>query len=196
MKRSFFSFLLLGVMLGGFSAPAAKAQAINIGVIDMQECLNQYYKTKVEVEGVNVIAKEKQTELDAKRQDYEALTKKATDLDKKARDTAISQEQRQAAFNDLQGIMQERIAKGREIAEAERRAQQEIIDARQKMEQTLVASIRIVVEAQSKAQGLDLVFDKSFLPKANKVILFTSEKVTDLTAGIIAELNKDAPAGN
>ena len=62
--------------------------------------------------------KEKQTELDAKRQDYEALTKKATDLDKKARDTAISQEQRQAAFNDLQGIMQERIAKGRGPADA------------------------------------------------------------------------------
>lgn len=197
MKRSLLSsMLLLGLTLGGISARQADAQALNIGVVDMQECLNQFYKTKLEVEGVNAIAKEKQAEIDAKRADYEALTKKATDLDKKARDTALGQDQRQAAVNELQGIMQERIAKGREIDEAQRRAQQEIVDARQTMEQTLVTSIRAVVDAQSAAAGLDLVFDKSFLPKANKVILVTSPKVPDLTAGVIAELNKDAPAGS
>ena len=81
-----------------------------------------------------------------------------------------------------------------DIQEAERRAQQEIIEARQKMEQTLVATIREIVDGICVSKGLDLVYDKSFLPKANKVILFTSDKVPDLTDGIIAELNKDAPA--
>jgi len=196
MKRSLFSsMLLLGLTLGGIAPTQADAQALNIGVVDMQECLNQFYKTKLEVEGVNAIAKEKQTEIDAKRADYEALTKKATDLDKKARDNALGESQRKAAIDELQGIMQERVAKGREIDEAQRRAQQEIVDARQSMEQTLVTSIRQVVDAHSAAKGLDLVFDKSFLPKANKVILVSSEKVPDLTAGIIAELNRDAPAG-
>lgn len=196
MKRSFFSTILsLGLLLGGASSQMASAQGINIGVVDMQECLNQFYKTKLEVEQVNAIAKEKQTEIDAKRADYEALTKKLTDLDKRARDTALGNEQRQAAVNELQAIMQERMAKGREIDEAQRRAQQEIVDARQKMEQTLVADIRVVVDAQAAASGLDLVFDKSFLPKANKVILVTSAKVPDLTGNIIAELNKNAPAG-
>ncbi|MBL9151516.1 MAG: OmpH family outer membrane protein [Verrucomicrobiales bacterium] len=196
MKRSFFSTILsLGLLLGGASSQMASAQGINIGVVDMQECLNQFYKTKLEVEQVNAIAKEKQTEIDAKRADYEALTKKLTDLDKRARDTALGNEQRQAAVNELQAIMQERMAKGREIDEAQRRAQQEIVDARQKMEQTLVADIRVVVDAQAAASGLDLVFDKSFLPKANKVILVTSAKVPDLTGSIIAELNKNAPAG-
>ncbi|MCB1062592.1 MAG: OmpH family outer membrane protein [Verrucomicrobiae bacterium] len=197
MKRFILS-LVLGLALGGFSATDAAAQGggLNIGVVDMQECLNQYYKTKIEVEGVNAIAKEKQKEIDSKRGDYEALTTRAASLDEKARDTSLSAEQRQAAFNELQGIMQERMAKGREISEAERRAQQEIIEARQKMEQTLVASIRELVNAKSAAKGLDLVYDKSFLPKANKVILFTSEKVPDITAEIIAELNKDAPATN
>jgi Skp family chaperone for outer membrane proteins len=198
MKRSYFSVVLLGLALGGFSTVNSRAQspALNIGVVDMQECLNMYYKTKIEVEGVNAIAKEKQTEIDAKTADYEALTKKAAALDQKARDSALNQEQRQASFNELQGILQERMAKGREIEEAKGKAQAMIIDARQKMELNLVTSIREVVNAQSTAAGLDLVFDKSFLPKANKVILVTSAKVPDLTAGVIAELNKGAPAGS
>ena len=196
MKRSFLPLALLGLMLAGPAIPAAQAQSgLNIGVIDMQECLNQFYKTKEEVSAVNDIAKEKQGEIDSKRTDYEALTKRAATLDEQARDTAISQEQRQAAFTQLQQIMQERMAKGREIQEAERRAQQEIIEARQKMEQTLVATIRELVNTRAAEQGLDLVYDKSFLPKANKVILFTSDKVPDMIAEIIAELNKDAPAG-
>lgn len=196
MKRTLPLLALLGLMLSGLSVNEAAAQAgLNIAVVDMQECLNQFYKTKEEVEAVNAIAKEKQTEIDSKKADYEALTKKAAGLDERARDTSLSAEQRQAAFTELQQIMQERMAKGREISEAERRAQTEIIEARQKMESTLVASIRELVDAQAKAQSLDLVYDKSFLPKANKVILFTSDKVPDLTAAIIAELNKDAPAG-
>jgi len=40
---------------------------------------------------------------------------------------------------------------------------------------------------------LDLIFDKSFLPKANKAILFTSANVKDLTAETVAALNAGAP---
>ncbi|MEQ1839282.1 MAG: hypothetical protein ABL994_02635, partial [Verrucomicrobiales bacterium] len=47
-----------------------------------------------------------------------------------------------------------------------------------------------------EAQGLDLVFDKSFLPKANKAILYTSSNVKDLTVEIVKTLNAGAPAGS
>ena len=86
--------------LSGFLVPAkVLSQGLNIAVVDMQQCLNEYYKTEVEVEKVNALAKEKQIELDARKADYETLTKKATDLDNRARDTALSQEQRQAALS-------------------------------------------------------------------------------------------------
>ena len=189
--------LTLVLTLAGFLAPAksgAQAQGLNIAVVDMQQCLNDFYKTKIEVEKVNALAKEKQGELDARKLDYEALTNKLTELDKRARDSALSQEQRQAAMTELQQVMQERVAKGREIAEAERKARTEILEARQKMESDLVSVIRDVVNTSATAAGHDLVLDKSFLPKANKVILLVSDKVPDLTVAVSTELNKDKPA--
>ena len=196
MKHNYLFSITLGlVLIGLLSAPSAKAQGLNIAVVDMQQCLNDFYKTKIEVEKVNELAKSKQGELDGRKADYETLTKKAADLDAKARDTALSQENRQTSLTELQQIMQERMAKGREIAEAERRARQEILEARQKMESSLVEVIRGVVDATAVTNGYDLVLDKSFLPKANKVILVTSDKVPDLTETVTTELNKDAPAG-
>lgn len=195
MKRTHLLSLSLALTIAGFMAPAeSHAQGLNIAVVDMQQCLNDFYKTTIEVEKVNALAKEKQAELDARKADYETLTNKATELDNRARDTALSQEQRQAAIPELQQVMQERMAKGREIAEAERRARTEILEARQKMESELVSIIREVVNTLGSAAGHDLVLDKSFLPKANKVILLVSDKVPDLTATVTAELNKDKPA--
>ena len=68
------------------------------------------------------------------------------------------------------------------------------MEARGEMEKALVGEIKATVNSIVEAQGLDLVFDKSFLPKANKVILYTSDKVKDITADVIASLNKGAPA--
>jgi Skp family chaperone for outer membrane proteins len=62
------------------------------------------------------------------------------------------------------------------------------------MEATLVEEIKKTVDTIVEAQGLDLVFDKSFLPKANKAILYTSSKVKDLTAEVVSTLNAGAPA--
>jgi Skp family chaperone for outer membrane proteins len=195
MKLLHLFSLTLVLTLAGFLVPAkSSAQGPNIAVVDMQQCLNDFYKTSIEVEKVNALAKEKQGELDARKADYETLTGKATELQKRATDTALSAEQRQAAGTELNQVLQERMAKGREIAEAERRARTEILEARQKMESDLVSIIREVVNTVATAAGHDLVLDKSFLPKANKVILLVSDKVPDLTATVTTELNKDKPA--
>jgi Skp family chaperone for outer membrane proteins len=194
MKLPFFPYCLLGLTWCGLFTGQSHAQSINVGVVDMQECLNQYFQTKTEVEKINALAKRKQAGIDAMSPDFEALTNRLTALDSKLRDTAISDQKRRTLANDLQNTLKERMAKGREIEEAKRKAQAEIVEARQMMELDLVSTIRKVVDARAAEAGLDLVFDKSFLPKANKVILVTSPRVPDLTAAVIADLNRQAPA--
>jgi len=189
--------LVLGMAafgLHGFSAFAQDSGGLKIAVVDMQKILNEFYKTEIEVKKINAQADEKRKNLDERQAAYQQMTSQMTDLDKTARDTALGEKIRKDAMKKLQALIQERAAKAKEIGDAQRKASTELMTARSEMESTLVNEIKATVNSIVEAQGLDLVFDKSFLPKANKVILYTSEKVKDLTAEVVKSLNANAPA--
>jgi Skp family chaperone for outer membrane proteins len=179
--------------LAGASVPA-QAQEIKIAVVDMQEALNKYYKTEIQVKDINDLADEKRKNLDERQAAYQQMTNQMTELDAVYKDTSLAESKRKEALEKLQALFQERQAKAKEISDAQRKASAEVMTARQEMEATLVDEIKKTVDGIVQAQGLDLVFDKSFLPKANKAILYTSANVKDLTTDVIAALNAGAPA--
>jgi len=195
MKLNLPSLLILtaALLFGGVSN--GSAQELKIAVIDMQSSLNDYYKTNLEVEKINALADEKRKNLDERQAAYQQMTSQMAEFDKVVRDTSLNEDKRKAAMEKLQALANERAAKGKEIADAQRKASAEILKARQDMEATLVTEIKETVNTIVEAQALDLVFDKSFLPKANKAILYTSANVKDLTAEVVAALNANAPAG-
>ena len=160
----------------------------------MQECLNKYYKTKLKVKDVEGQAKASRARLDERIADVKRIQVRLGELDKKAKDTALSQELRQGAAVEMQQLMQEGRAKDSELQVAQRKAQNELLAARQQMEKSLVDEVRIIVNEVSKKAGLDMVIDKSFLPRGNKVLVVVTEKVPDLTKDVITALNKGAPA--
>lgn len=186
--------IFLALMLPLASSDAS-AQELKIAVIDMQEALNQYYKTEIQVKQINDLADEKRKNLDERQAAYQQMTNKMAELDAVYKDTVLAEAKRKEALEKLQALYQERAAKGKEIADAQRKASSEVMTARQEMESTLVDEIKKTVDAIVQAQGLDLVFDKSFLPKANKAILYTSSNVKDLTVEVVSTLNAGAPAG-
>ncbi|MEM9283160.1 MAG: OmpH family outer membrane protein [Verrucomicrobiota bacterium] len=177
-----------------FFATTLNAQDLKIAVVDMQQALNDYYKTEIEVGKINAMADEKRKGLDERQAVYQQMTTQMTELDKTVRDTLLDESVRKDAMEELQALAQERAAVGQEIADAQRKASSEVMQARTEMESTLVGEIKETVNAIVEAQGLDLVFDKSFLPKANKAILFTSENVPDLTEEVLGALNAGAPS--
>ena len=160
----------------------------------MQEALNKFYKTDVEVEKINAMAEEKRRSLDEFQAAYQQMTTKMAELDKTARDTLLDESVRTDALEQLQALAQERAVKGQEIADAQRKASAEVMQARTEMESTLVGEIKGIVNSVVESHGLDLVFDKSFLPKANKAIVYTSANVKDLTEEVVSILNAGAPA--
>ncbi len=175
-------------------APSASGQELKIAVIDMQEALNQFYKTEIQVKQINDLADEKLKNLDERQAAYQQMNNKMAELDAVYKDTALAESKRKEALEQLQALFRERQAKGKEISDAQRKASAEVMTARQEMEANLVDEIKKTVDTIVQAQGLDLVFDKSFLPKANKAILYTSENVKDLTAEVVSTLNAGAPA--
>lgn len=189
MKFKLPTFLCLAAFALCSTGTNASAQGIKIAVVDMQEALNLYYKTEKEVEKINAMADEKRKNIDERQAAYQQMTTKMAELDKTVRDTTLAEATRKKAMEELQALAQERAAKGKEIADAQRKAQSEVMQARSDMEATLVGEIKEAVNAIVETQGHDLVFDKSFLPKANKAILYTSSNVVDLTDEVVAALN-------
>jgi len=188
--------LLLSLLALPLVASTVSGQEIKIAVVDMQEALNQYYKTEIQVNQINELADEKRKNLDERTAAYQQMTNQMVELDAVYKDTALAEAKRKDALEKIQALFQEREAKGKEIGDAQRKAAAEVQTARQEMEATLVGEIKKTVDTIVEAQGLDLVFDKSFLPKANKAILYTSANVKDLTAEVISTLNAGAPAGS
>jgi outer membrane protein len=191
--KSYLPAVLSALVLTLFSN-GATAQELKIAVIDMQEALNKYYKTDIQVKQINDLADEKRKNLDERQAAYQQMTTQMSELDTVYKDTTLSESKRKEALEKLQALYQERNAKGKEIGDAQRKASSEVMTARQEMEATLVDEIKKTVDTIVQAQGLDLVFDKSFLPKANKAILYTSPNVKDLTEEVISTLNAGAPA--
>ena len=192
MNVKFFLCVLLATVFAGVMT--ATAQGTKFGVVDMQECLNKYYKTKLKVKDVEDQAKASRAKLDERYADIKRIRVRLNELDKKRKDSALSQEQRNGAELELRQLGQEGLAKEKEMADAQRKAQGELQAARQQMERSLVDEVRVIVNDVSKKAGLDLVIDKSFLPRGNKALVVVTEKVPDLTKDVIAVLNKDTPA--
>jgi Skp family chaperone for outer membrane proteins len=193
MKFNLPTFLCVSAIALSAFGMNASAQGLKIAVVDMQDALNRYYKTDIEVGKINAMADEKRKNIDERQAAYQQMTAKMADLDKTVRDTTLAEGTRKEAMEQLQALAQERAVKGKEIQDAQRKASAEVMEARSGMEKTLVDEIKSAVTVIVETQGHDLVFDKSFLPKANKAILYTSKNVMDLTEEVVATLNAGAP---
>jgi Skp family chaperone for outer membrane proteins len=58
----------------------------------------------------------------------------------------------------------------------------------------ILEEIRKLVEEQAKVGNYDYVFDKSGLSTSQVPFLLYTKDATDITAGLLKDLNKDAPA--
>ena len=164
-----------------------------IAVVDMQEALNEYHKTKTEVKQLNAMIERRQQQVEVFAEEFKKEAEKAKELNSKYQDSSLSEELRKKAFEDLKEMAPELTKKEKELALRRQKAAAELSTARSEMETRLVKEIKAVLDSVIGSKGVDLVFDKSFLPKANKSILFTSDKVLDLTGDLIATLNAGAP---
>jgi len=178
-------------------APVSLASAdLKIAVIDLSKAFDSYYKTK----DAQAVIKQKQDgyqkEIQDLINDYERMVQEAQALDKAANDQTLSQAARQDKATaltakkqdlaNLQNKIQEmRTERGRELQEELLRRHKEIVDEISKQ-----------INDYSGPQGYDLVIDKSSASAASGVslILYNSNKLIDITAEIIALINKGAPA--
>jgi len=172
---------------------AQEDSEMRVAVIDMQEVLNEYFKTKIQVEKLNALVDRRQKKIEELGEVLKPKVVELGELRKKMGDEALSKESRKKVAEEFEALVKEASVIEKERLYRSQKASVEITTARSEMEKILLAEIKIEMKAVIESHGIDLVFDKSFLPKANKAIMNTSERVNDLSKKVIDSLNAKAP---
>ncbi|RYD32392.1 MAG: OmpH family outer membrane protein [Verrucomicrobiaceae bacterium] len=173
---------------------AAQEGKLNIATVDMQELFKQYYRTNEAQKQINVerarIQKDNNERLARIRELEDSINK----LKKQIEDPSLNDSKKQALFKDLQTQNQEGNALDRERREFLQRRNQALNEKMVQRMKGILEEIRKLVEEKAKVDNYDYVFDKSGLSTSQVPFLLYTKDATDITAGLLKDLNKDAPA--
>ena len=193
MIRRFFA-TATAIAVSIVTVGAAPDSKLKIATVDMQELFKQYYKTNEAQKQINVerarIQKENNERLARIRELEDALGS----LRKQLEDPSINDSKKQGLYKDWQTQQQEGIALDRERREFLQRRNQALNEKMVQRMKGILEEIRKLVEEQAKADDFDYVFDKSGLSTSQVPFLLYTKDATDITAGLLKTLNKDAPA--
>ena len=173
---------------------AAQEGKLKIATVDMQQLFKEYHRTNEAQKEINVerakIQKDNNERLDRIRQlDTELQT-----MRKQFEDPSIADSKKQTVFNEWNVKQQEGIALDRERREFLQRRNQGLNEKMVQRMKGILEEIRKLVEEKAKAEDFDYVFDKSGLSTSQVPFFLYTKDATDITAVLLKELNKDAPA--
>ncbi|MEZ0386120.1 MAG: OmpH family outer membrane protein [Verrucomicrobium sp.] len=177
-------------------AATAPAADLKIGVVDLSKAFAEYYKTKDAQSTLKENADKAKEQL-ADR--FATLKKLADDIEKikkEAQDPVLSEGIRAKKRQEFESKAQEIRSLERDIQEFRQLRENQLQTEGMQQRKGLYDEILKVVADKSKADGYDLVFDKSGLGAMGLPFLVHAKEGTtqDFTAEVVVELNKNAPA--
>ncbi len=119
---------------------------------------------------------------------------RTNEAQKQIDDPSVNESKRQTLFRDWQTQKEEGVALDRERREFLQRRNAALNEKMVQRMKGILEEIRKLVEEQAKQDNYDYVFDKSGLSASQVPFLLYTKDATDITAGLLKSLNKDAPA--
>jgi Skp family chaperone for outer membrane proteins len=187
-------FLCVAFAASLVSMAAAQEDKLKIATVDMQELFKQFYRTNEAQKQINVERARIQKDNNERLARIRELETTLGNLKKQIEDPSINDSKKQALVKDWQLQQQEGIALDRERREFLERRSQALNEQMVQRMKSILAEIRKLVEEQSKIANYDYVLDKSGLSTSQVPILVYTKDATDITAVLLKDLNKDAPA--
>jgi outer membrane protein len=187
---------LLTLALAASFATVAAAQdgKLSIATVEMQELFKQYYRTNDAQKQINVERARIQKENNERLARIRELQGTHDKLRKQLEDPALNDSKKQTLFKEWQMQEQEGIALDRERREYLQRRNQALNEKMVQRMKGILEEIRKLVEEKAKLGNYDYVFDKSGLSTSQVPVLLYTKDATDITASLLKDLNKDAPA--
>jgi len=187
---------IFAIALAASLATVAVAQEakLNIATVDMQELFKQYYRTNEAQKQINVERARIQKDNNERLTRIRVLESSLASLRKQLEDPSLNDSKKQTLYKDWQTQQQEGVALDRERREFLQRRNQALNEKMVQRMKGILEEIRKLVEEKAKLDNYDYVFDKSGLSTSQVPFLLYTKDATDITASLLKDLNKDAPA--
>ena len=176
------------------STDAPVTPLVKIATVDMQELFKQYHRTNEAQKQINVERARIQKDNNERLAKIRELETNLGNLRKQLDDPSLDDSKKQTLFKEWQMQQQEGIALDRERREFLQRRNQALNEKMVQRMKGILEEIRKLVEEKAKVDNYDYVFDKSGLSTSQVPFLLYTKDATDITAGLLKDLNKDAPA--
>jgi Skp family chaperone for outer membrane proteins len=186
--------LSLAGMLLLAALPASAQDKLKIATVDMQQLFKEYHRTNEAQKQINVERARIQKENNERLSRIRELEAELQNLRKQLEDPSISDKKKQELYKNFQMKTQEGVALDRERREYLQRRNAALNEKMMQRMRGILEEIRKLVEDQAKTDDYDYVFDKSGLSASQVPFLLYTKDATDITPGLLATLNKDAPA--
>jgi outer membrane protein len=176
------------------AVPAVAQDKLKIATVDMQTLFKQYHRTNEAQKEINVERAKIQQNNNERLETIRALEDELQSFRKQLEDPAISEKKKQDLYKIFQRKTQEGVALDRERREFLQRRNTALNEKMVQKMRGILEEIRKLVEDRAKSDDYDYVFDKSGLSTSQVPFLLYTKDATDITAGLLDLLNKDAPA--
>ncbi len=170
------------------------AQTLKVGIVNMQEVLQGYYKSKQAQVDLNQRRDDIKKDLDVRRNKLKDLTREVEDLQKLIRDEGTTQEFKRLKMQELENKGSEGRALARDLEQLAKQKERQLMLELERTFRGIRDEVKVVVDEISKKDGYDLVFDKSAVGMGGSPFLLFSKDAVDFTPSVLTSLNKDAPA--
>lgn len=186
MKTSFKTLLALAAV--GASALISQAQtAPKILVLDIRKAFQSHYKAAEMDEALKGEQQKAQQEFSSKEKELVDLSEKIKALDEQTKNPALTKEAQAKIMADGEKMVQEFQGKQQELQAFANDARRKIGEKQQNITSLLVEDITKKGVEIGKKKGADLVLSKD-------TVIYTNP-AWEITDEVIAEINKDKPAG-
>jgi len=177
------------------SGQIAQAET-KIGLVNFMKIQNDFYLTHEERKNFEAQRTEKFAAVNDLRSQINTLAQAQQERQKQITDPLLSKEAKEKVMMEAQEAQGKITSIQREVLETEAKVQKELAEAATKIQRTITDQIHATINTMAATKGYDLVLNHRF--GANGIPVFAyvnTDTLEEMTDEVIAELNKNAPAG-
>ncbi|MDX2185428.1 MAG: OmpH family outer membrane protein [Opitutaceae bacterium] len=194
MKNSV-KFLVAALAFAASSLAGFAQTTPKVALVDVAKVYDGHFSLPDQQEKAKAFQTQARDQIEKMLKDGQAMTEKFKELEEQTRNTLLTEEKRRAAAEEAQKLADDIRKKEEEVQGFSQNADAQFRQAVGAFRQGLVESITKTAVEVAKRKGATLVLDKSAVGAQGFPVVMFADGSFEITDEVIAEVNKNKPAG-